>query len=66
MPNIDLTREKTRSLAAELGTMEKMMRAALAHVGKGGLLMRHHLSSPIEYSAGSVRLKPPHEAAATR
>ena len=45
MPNMDLTSEKTRSEAAELGARAKMMRAALAHVGNWGLYARHHVSS---------------------
>ena len=32
LPNISFTSEKTRSDAAELGCMAKMMRAAIAHV----------------------------------
>ena len=49
LPNICLTSEKTRSDAAELGVMAKMIRAALAHVGKLGLYVRHHLSKPTVY-----------------
>ena len=33
LPNMVLTREKTRSDAAEEGVIAKMMRAAFAHVG---------------------------------
>ena len=33
LPNMVLTREKTRSDAAEEGAIAKMMRAAFAHVG---------------------------------
>ena len=40
LPNMFLTREKTRSDAAEEGAIAKMMRAAFAHVGKRGLYER--------------------------
>ena len=33
LPNMVLTKEKTRSDAAEEGAIAKMMRAAFAHVG---------------------------------
>ena len=39
-PNMFLTREKTRSDAAEEGAIAKMMRAAFAQVGKRGLYAR--------------------------
>ena len=55
MPNISFTSEKTRSDAAELGCMAKMMRAAIAHVGKRGQLDRHHLRSDSVYSPTSAR-----------
>ena len=40
LPNMFLTREKTRSDAAEEGAIAKMMRAAFAQVGKRGLYAR--------------------------
>jgi hypothetical protein len=47
---MDLTRENTRSLAAEVIVRVKTMRAALAHDGMVGLLAFHHWSKPSEYT----------------
>ena len=58
LPNMDSTREKTRSEAAELGVIAKTMRATLAQVGMVGWLIFHHLSSAVVYSLTSVLSKP--------
>ena len=45
LPNMDSTKEKTRSEAAELGIIANTMRAAFAQVGMVGWLIFHLLAS---------------------
>lgn len=58
MKNMHSTSEKTRSDAAELGAMAKMMRAALAQVGMVGWERFHHLRSAVVYSSTFAVLNP--------
>ena len=56
---MDSTSEKTRSDAAELAVIAKMIRAALAHVGIVGWLTFHHFRSSDVYSWTLAVLNPP-------
>ena len=55
MPNMDSTSEKMRSEAADDGAIAKTTRAAIAHVGKAGLFLRHQRSTPSVYLPNKAR-----------